>query len=151
LSGVTTDLLTGLAQRATTATIGPKWSPAGTYAASDIGIFLKIQPVAPDRCITLAAVDQGDDILLPFGQKMVQVRARGAANNPMDCDDILDSIKAVFHGSLDLTFGTAHVITMMRRLRVPMGMDESKRWDAVDQYYLDVDSPATALQPTYGP
>jgi hypothetical protein len=107
-------------------------------------------PASPDRVITLTAVNQGDDITMPLGQVMVQVRGRGLPNRPTDVDDLLDSIFAVLHGTTNLVFGSVTVVQMNRKVSVPMGMDDSKRWERVDQYYLDLDFPPTANRPAQG-
>jgi len=80
----------------------------------------------------------------------VQVRTRGNPNDPLDVDDLGDSIFELLHGRTDLTFGPVHIIQMNRRQSVPMGMDASKRWERADQFYLDVDYPATANRPVGG-
>lgn len=146
----TSDLLTGIATMIAGAGLGITYSPAGTYLASQTGIFMKIMPATPDRVVTLTAVNQGDNITMPLGQVMVQVRGRGIAGNPVDVDDLLDSIFNILHGTTNLTFGGLTVIQMNRKVSVPMGMDDSKRWERVDQYYLDVSTPPTALRPASG-
>jgi hypothetical protein len=148
---VTTDILTGAAARiAALASPAILWSPAGTYSAAQTGIFLKLLPAAPDRCVTLNLVPQGDDPSMPYGQSMLQVRGRGLPNKPTDVDDLLDSIFDVMHGAVNLTFGACHITQMNRRTSVPMGMDDSKRWERIDQFYLDVDYPPTTARPDGG-
>ena len=126
------------------------FNPNGVYQSNQTGIFEKIMPAAPDRVITLTAVYQGDDVTMPLGQVMVQVRGRGVPNKPRDVDDLLDPIFNILHGATYLTFGSVTVIQMNRRVSTPMGMDDSKRWERVDQYYLDVDFPATTNRPAQG-
>lgn len=148
---VTTDLLAGIAGMITAGVTGTAWDPAGVYQAGQTGIFLKLMPTAPDRVITLTAVSQGDNPSMPLGQVMIQVRGRGLPNRPTDVDDLLDACFDVLHGTTDLVFGATTVVQMNRRVSAPMGMDEaSKRWERVDQYYLDVDYPPTVLRPVQG-
>lgn len=147
--GATRDLLNGIAGMIVTAGIGVL-NPNGIYAANDTGILFLIMPAAPDRAITLTAVSQGDNITMPLGQVMVQVRVRGLPNNPLDALDLSDSIFGILHGAKDLTFGSVHVIQMNRKVNVPMGQDDAKRTELVDQYYLDVDAPETTLRPAGG-
>lgn len=147
-----TDLYNGIATMIaaqTTPTI--VWNPTGVYTANQTGIMLKLMPVAPDRVVTLTLVPQGDDPSMPLGQVMLQVRGRGLANRPTDVDDLLDSIFVVLHGTKDLPMGSCTIVQMNRRVMVPMGMDDaSKRWERVDQYYLDVDYPPTINRPEGG-
>jgi hypothetical protein len=147
--GATRDLLNGLAGMIAAAGFGV-FNPNGVYASTDTGIIMLIMPGSPDRVIVLNAVSQGDNITIPLGQVMVQVRVRGLPNNPLDALDLSDSIFAILHGTKDLTFGSVHVIQMNRKVNVPMGQDDVKRSEMVDQYYLDVDAPPTALRPAGG-
>lgn len=145
---VTTDLLEGIAGMIVAGVAGTTYNPSA--ATVNGGILLKFMPASPDRVITLTAVFQGDDITMPLGQVMVQVRGRGLPNRPTDVDDLLDSIFTVLHGTTNLTFGSVTVIQMNRKVSVPMGMDDSKRFERVDQFYLDLDFPASANRPAQG-
>lgn len=145
----TGDLVDGIAGIIVAAGLAT-FNPNGVYQPTDTGIFEKIMPAAPNRVITLTAVYQGDDITMPLGQVMVQVRGRGVPNKPRDVDDLLDPIFNILHGATYLTLGSVTVIQMNRRVSTPMGMDDSKRWERVDQYYLDVDFPATTNRPAQG-
>ncbi|MCU1408464.1 MAG: hypothetical protein JWM23_544 [Microbacteriaceae bacterium] len=147
---VTSDLLNGLAQMIAGADLGVSFTPSGVYTSGQTGVFMKIMPAAPDRVVTLAAVPQGDDISMPLGQVMVQIRGRGLPNRPVDVDDLLDGIFGVLHGATNLVFGSVTVIQMNRRVSVPNGMDDLKRWERIDQYYLDVDFPPTPNRPEQG-
>lgn len=145
---VTTDLLEGIAGMIVAGVAGTTYNPSA--ATVNGGILLKFMPASPDRVITLTAVFQGDDITMPLGQVMVQVRGRGLPNRPTDVDDLLDDIFAVLHGTTNLVFGSVTVIQMNRKVSVPMGMDDSKRFERVDQFYLDLDFPASANRPAQG-
>lgn len=148
--GSTTELIDGFAQTIATAGLAT-WNASGTYTAGQTGIFRKIMPAAPDRVITLTIVDQGDDITMPLGSKMLQVRGRGAPNQPWDVDDLLDPVFTLLHGATNLVFGSQTIIQCVRRVSAGMGMDEaSKRWERADQYYLDVDAAPTPLRPAGG-
>lgn len=147
---VTSDLLTGIAQMIAGAGLGITYSPTGVYTSGQTGIFMKIMPAAPDRVVTLTAVNQGDDITDPFGQIMVQVRGRGLPNKPVDADDLLDGIFTILHGTKGLVFGSMTVDQCNRKVSIPMGADTSQRWERIDQYYLDASFPATANRPDGG-
>ncbi len=149
--GTTTDLLNGIAAKiAAEVTPTIVWNPNAVYTAGQTGVFMKFMPTTPDRVVVLTAVNQGNDLTMPTGQQMVQVRGRSLPNRPTDVDDLLDSIMDVLHGATNLIFGTVTVMQMNCKVSVPMGMDELKRWERVDQYYLDVATPPTALRPTSG-
>lgn len=146
----TSDLLTGLAAMIAGAGLGITYNQNGIYTSGQTGILMKVMPSTPDRVVVLNAVSQGDHITLPQGQVMVQIRGRGLPGQPLDVDTLLDSIKTILHGSTNLIFGGVTVIQMNRQVRAPLGMDDSKRWETADQYYLDVATPPTALQPASG-
>lgn len=122
----------------------------GIYASSDTGIFMKVIPASPDRAVVITVVPQGDNVTMPLGQVMVQIRTRGLPNDPLDTDDLADSIFALLHGQTNLPMGALTIVQMNRKTSVPMGMDASKRWERVDQFYLDVDYPPTINRPTGG-
>lgn len=146
----TTALLDGFATLIAAEVPGILWNAGGTYTAGQTGIFRKIMPTAPDRVVTLTIVDLGDDVSMPLGQKMLQVRGRGLPNRPWDVDDLLDPIFDVLHGRTYIVIGGQTVIQCNRRVSTPMGMDDSKRFERVDQYYLDVDVPPTLNRPVGG-
>lgn len=146
----TTELLDGFATTIAAAGLA-SWNPTGVYTSGQTGIFRKILPADPDRAIALTLVNTDDDVTMPLGQKMLQVKGRGVPNNPTDVDDLLDSIFDILHGATGLVFGGQTVIQCLRRVSVPMGMDEaSHRWERLDQYYLDVDAAPTANRPEQG-
>jgi hypothetical protein len=52
------------------------------------------------------------------------------------------------HNLTDRTFGSVHVVQMLRTSAIPLGMDDqSRRWMRSDNYSVDVDLPGTALRP----
>lgn len=147
--GTTTELLDGFATIIAAAGLAA-WTPTGIYAANETGIFRKVLPDAPDRAIALTLVDTSDDPTMPLGSKMLQVRGRGRPSEPWDVDDLLDPIFDLLHGRTDITIGSQTVIQCLRRVSAPMGMDNAKRWERADQFYLDVDAPPTSLRPERG-
>lgn len=146
----TTTLSNGLAALLAASGLGLTWNPTGGYTAGQTGVTMKLMPTTPDRVVAITVVWAGDDITMPSSQPMVQIRGRGLPNNPLDVDELLDSIADVLHGATRLTFSGITVVQMNRRVVVPMGMDDSKRWERIDQYYLDVDVPPTTNRPTGG-
>ena len=146
----TSDLLEGIARMIATAGIGVSYNKDGWYVGSTTGVYMKTTPDKPDRAVVLNSVNQGDDITMPLGEVMVQVKGRGAANRPLDVDDLLDDIFAILHGTTGLAFGGIIVIQMNRRVSVPMGRDDNNRWSRIDQYYLDVEATPTSNRPIGG-
>lgn len=146
----TTDLLTGIAQLIAAQVPAITFNPSGVYTTGQTGIFFKVMPPSPDRAVVLHAVNQGDSITDPFGQIMVQVLFRGAQGNPLDVDDLGDSVFDILHGTTGLIFGSMTAVQMNRKVSVPMGMDDLKRWSRADQYYSDVAFPPTVNRPAGG-
>ena len=148
---VTTDLTDGLAALiAATASPAIAWKPAAAYASTDTGLYRKTIPASPDRGIAITVIPQGDNPSQPYGQVMIQLKGRGLPNNPTDVDDLLDSVFAFLHGATNLVLGSVTVIQINRGVRVPMGQDDSKRWELIDQYYADLNYPPTSNRPYAG-
>ncbi|AXA97587.1 minor capsid protein [Microbacterium sp. PM5] len=146
----TKELLTGIAEFLAGAGVGLTWNPAGIYTSAQTGILVKRMPDNPDRVVTLTLVPTADDPLMPLGSKMLQVRGRGARNDPLDVDDLLDPIFDVLHGRTNWLIGSQVIVQCLRRISAPMGEDGNYRTERADQYYLDVDAAPTPLRPAGG-
>lgn len=146
----TKELLTGIAEYLAGAGLGLSWNPSGTYTTNQVGIFAVFMPDSPDRVVVLTLVDTGDDPSMPLGSKMLQVRGRGARNDPLDVAEILDPIFDVLHGRTNWAIGSQVIVQCLRRVSAPMGLDSNHRNERADQYYLDVDAIPTSLRPAGG-
>lgn len=146
----TKDILDGVAQLLAGAGLGLSYDPAAVYGAGETGIFMMHMPDSPDRCVVLNLVDTSDDPSMPLGSKMLQVRGRGARNDPLDVGELLDPIFDTLHTRENVTVGGQTIIQILRRVSAPMGSDANLRWERADQYYLDVDAAPTALRPAGG-
>lgn len=129
---------------------GFAWSPSGTYTSDVTGVFARRTPADPDRVVTVTVTPQGDDPSLPFGQIMVQVKARGNRGDPLDADRILGQIFDVLHGRTNIPASGYTVVQINRRINAPLGFDDNNRAMVADQYYADVDYPPTGLRPDGG-
>lgn len=140
----TSDLLEGFAWQLHNAGIGV-YRPDGVYAATDIGIVLKVVPVAPDRVIVLNTYTPGnsDHVDQPLGTVAVQMRYRGRPNKPLDTDDTKDAVFNLIQGQEQYRYGTVQAISVNRFSSMPMGQDGSKRLEHIDNYYVDTETPAT--------
>lgn len=143
------DIQTGVAALIASWGIGV-YTPSGIYAAGDTGIYMEAVPESPNRILTLTFVAQGDDPSLPYGNGMLQIRARGIVGDPMDSRTLLGSIFDRLHASTNLQFGTTNVTQILRRVSVPLGQDDSKRWSRADQYYCDYTVAPTTNRPMNG-
>lgn len=130
----TTDLLTGLAAHLTSAGIAdPK--------------FYKALPTSPDRAIALTAYSASDEPKVAASTIRVQIWFRGIVNNSLDVDELGDSVFNILQGAEDLTFGTAHVVQILRKSSIQLGADANKRNERSDNYELDLDVPVTPGRP----
>lgn len=146
------DLIDAVAQILAANIPAAAYNPAGTYTAGQVGIFDMLMPASPDEVIVLTWVPQSEDPADPSGTGMLQIRARGAANRPRRPVEILDAASVPFLGATHIPLNETglEIIQVTSRVRVPMGMDDSKRWDWSDNYTLDVSYTPTVLRPFGG-
>ena len=130
----TTDLLTGLTAYVSAAGI------------TDPG-FMKALPTSPDRCYAVTAYSASDEAKVALSKIRVQFWFRGIVNNSLDVDELGDSVFNLLQGAEDLTFGTAHVVQMLRVSSIQLGADANKRNERSDNYELDLDVPVTPGRP----
>lgn len=146
------DLIDGFAAILVANVPGAAYHLDTPYVAGELGIFNMLLPASPDECITLTWVPQSENPADPSGTGLLQVRARGAANKPRRPVEILDQVGSAFLGATHIPIGDSglEIIQVTSRVRVPMGMDDSKRWDWSDNYTLDVYYTPTLLRPAAG-
>jgi hypothetical protein len=143
---VTRDLLYGIAGMLNGVAVDLTWLGPGTGT----GILMKTMPDSPDRCIVLNVIPQNDNITIAYGEVDVQLAARGARNNPLDVDDILDAAFVILHGAKAIVCGSVTITQMNRFSSIPMGQDQLVRNERVDKYRLTLDYPTTTLRPPGG-
>jgi hypothetical protein len=146
---VTNDILTGYSNLIASASLGV-FKTSGVYLASDLGIYWKIMPDAPDRVIVLNLIPLTDEVNMPLGRSILQIAARGARNKPIDVDDILDPIFDLLQNRTNDIFGATTVVQCLRMGSTPMGQDENVRFERADKYDLDLSQAPTALRPVSG-
>jgi hypothetical protein len=141
--GYTEDLLDGLASATAVAGIGLYQDTA--YATSDIGIGIGD---IPTDCVSgigitdyLATNDSPNQALGLVG---IQFLFRGLPDDRVSVTNLADAVFQLWQGVTHRQFGTCHVIQMLRRTSLPLGVDELRRWRRADNYYLDINPPATS-------
>lgn len=130
----TTDLLVGLS------------AYVAARGVNDPG-FMKALPTAPDRCFALTAYSTSDQPKVAATKIRVQFWFRGIVNNSLDVDEFADSVFNLLQGAEDLTFGTAHVVQILRVSSMQHGIDANKRSERSDNFEFDVDTPTTPGRP----
>lgn len=147
----TRDLFYGVAALLVAGTTDLQWNSAGTgYVTNKTTIWPKVMDAEPDRQLVITIVPFTDDPTLPIGLAMVQLKGRGIVGAPLDVDDLLDECFPLLQNLKDVTMGSVHIVQMQRKTVVPSTMDDLKRWERIDQYYLDLDYPTTALRNASG-
>lgn len=134
------DLLNGLAAFLAAAGAGT-YRSSGAYAAGETGIFFAAMPQSPDRAIVLTPYPVADDPSLSDSVVGVQIRCRGGFD-PHDVEAVADGVFTVLHGKYAFDLGPVHVVEALRRSGVPLGRDDSNRWEHSDNYYLTVHRPS---------
>lgn len=145
----TRDLLTTVAQMIAAAGVG-SWSTTGVPSPNLPAVVLKKMPASPDRAIVLNLVSQGDDVSMPLGRVMIQVRSRGAKNDPLDASDLDDAVFNLLHGISHLAVGSAEIIQLRRQVNTTLGFDDLNREEVVSQFYGDIAAAPTVLRPEGG-
>lgn len=147
----TLDLLDGVSAYIVSGVPGTAFNASGTYPTGVTGIFHMLMPPTPDEVIVVTWVPQVEHPSMPQGSGLLQVRCRGAANKPRRPIELLDKISDLFLGKLTIPLSaTVQIMQVRDRVRAPLGMDDSKRWDWTDNYTLDVAWTPTAARPASG-
>jgi hypothetical protein len=146
VTGWTTNLLIGLAERLDTAGI-VRWQATGAYTAGGLPpVFLRALGDAPDIAVALAAYGdpENEDAGLSDVVQAVQIRTRGD-RDPVTVDDLADQIWDELHGAAMLRLGTAPNVVattlIRRRSTAALGVDAAGRYERVDNYYITAARP----------
>lgn len=114
---------------------GWKWGTG--YTASDVAVYYGPIKSSPDRAVGVRLYQAEDDLETGLAQRRIQVRYRGAKNNPAGADDLADEGFAVLQG-LSRTAG----INGIRRESIAiLGADTNGREERTDNYTVVIDNP----------
>ncbi len=146
MSGLYSNLLTGLAAYLQTNTIGT-YSTTTAYTSTQTGIVLGTMPQSPDSIVALAAYGVSDEPLTNHSIIGVQIRCRYGGADPRAADDLADSIFVLLHGATHLALGSgASAVTVVlceRASFLPLGQDELNRYSNSSNYYCHTYYPST--------
>jgi hypothetical protein len=123
-------------------TLGIDWEPTGAYAAGKTGIYVEVVPATPDRIVTLATYDLGDDAMYADSLVGLQIRTR-AGQDPRDVLDLDEACSAVLNGRWPDTMGGIQVQTITRTSGVMLGQDDNLRWSRTSNFTCSLHLPAT--------
>jgi len=143
------DFLTGLAQMISDSSIAV-YRPTGAYAAGERAVVFGGWPQAPDACIVLNYTPVTDGVMVPMGRGILEVHSRGRQGDPFGPGELAIPVFDLIHNMQNQTFGTSHVVQILRDHVAPLEQDALKRFRRVDIYYADLDAPGTTNRPSAG-
>jgi len=143
------DLLTGIAQMISDSNIA-LYKPSGAYGAADRAIVFGAWPQAPDKCIVLNYTPVTLATMIPMERGILEVHIRGAAGDVFDSTETAAAIRDLLQGIRSTPLGTANVIQILHNNSVPLVQDANKRFEHVETFIVDVDSPPTVNRPDGG-
>jgi len=104
------------------------------YLASEVALFVGAIDPTPDRAIGVRVYGTTDD---DVAERRVQLRIRGAKNQPLSADRMADLAFTVLHG-LSRVGG----INDIRRISMtPLGSDTNGREERTENYQIILDNP----------
>lgn len=143
------DLLTGIAQMISDSSIA-LFRPNGVYSAAENGIVFGGWPQSPDRCVVLnyTPVRLGTMVAMEMG--LLEVHVRGLPQKPFSATDTASAIRDLLHNLRNKPLGTANIIQALHQNSVPLVQDGNRRYEHVEVFTLDLDTPATANRTAAG-
>lgn len=143
------DLLTGIAQLISDTSIAV-YRPAGAYGAADNAIVFGVWPQAPDRCIVLNYTPVTLATMIPMERGILEVHVRGAAGDPFDATETAAAVRDLLQGIRSHALGSANIIQILHNNSVPLVQDANRRFEHVETFVVDVDTPPTVNRPDGG-
>jgi hypothetical protein len=136
----TATLVHGLAEYLATNGVAV-YRPTGVYRDDETGIVLGTVPASPPRVVVLTPYPLSDDVDQADSVLGLQVRVRGAGPDPREALDLVDAVFVELHGATHLDLAGALVHLAERTASLPMGRDESGRYEHADTYQLTAHRP----------
>jgi hypothetical protein len=131
--GWTNDLLRGIAQHLENQGIGT-YDPTGVPSGDPVWIVVGPMPASPDRVIGIAdytpnGQNQSSDVA-----RQVQVRVRGARNDPGSMNDLRDAVEDALDGLTSVKYGQVAVQQIFLGPRAELGQDGNQRSEATSNF-----------------
>ncbi|ERG63538.1 hypothetical protein L332_03610 [Agrococcus pavilionensis RW1] len=115
---------------------GRQWGGAGTYPESVVGVFYGRIESSPDRAVGVAVYDTADDARDYVRARRVQVRSRGARDDPAGADALADEHVPLLVG-LSRHRGLLHVEWLSS---ARLGADDNGREERTDNFLITLDN-----------
>lgn len=145
------DLMEGVAAALAAASHGI-WRPAGVYAPGEHAIVLETAPQAPDTVTVLTAYALADDPTGSTSAIGLQVRTRGAGQDPRTARDMANDVYLFLHGRWAWTLPNGcHVIQIQRQSHVSGGRDDNQRHSVLQNFHADLYVPDLNQHPEETP
>jgi len=117
---------------------GWPWRPTGpAYDPSEVGIYYGAIAPAPDQGVGLRVYYADDPHPVGVRVRRVQLRFRGARNDPASADTLAAAAFTALHGLARV----AGLSLVTRVLVAQLGTDESARQERADSYQIILDNP----------
>lgn len=141
----TGSLLDGIAQLLAGGGAGTYRTDGSAYLAAETAIVFGTLPQSPARCIALAYYPVAETIATQTGQHGVQIRTRGADQDPNDVDQLADNCHRLLHGLALVALNSVTAGLIWHQSGASLGQGPDTLWQRSDNYYLWADRPANAL------
>jgi hypothetical protein len=143
------DLLTGIAQMISDSSIAV-YKPADPYSAADNAIVFGTWPQSPDTCVVLNYTPVTLATMIPMERGILEVHVRGAQGDPFGATETAAAIRDLLQGVRAKPLGAANIIQILHSNSVPLVQDTNRRFEHVETFILDLDTPPTANRPDGG-
>ncbi|MFJ4286404.1 minor capsid protein [Paenarthrobacter nicotinovorans] len=136
------DLLTGIAELIADSSIAV-YKPNGVYGAAETGIVFGVWPQSPDRCVVLNYTPVNLATMIPMERGILEVHVRGAQGDPFGASDTAAAVRDLLQGMTAKPLGSSNIIQVLHNNSVPLVQDANRRFEHVETFILDVDTPPT--------
>jgi hypothetical protein len=129
----TNDLLTGIAQHLENQSLG-NWDPNGVSA--EVAIVIGPMPPTPNRVIAIEDYTPNGKNQATDVTRLIQVRCRGAANNPASVRDLRDAVEDALDGLAWVDLGGVAVQQIFLGPRALLGVDGNNRTETTSNFTI---------------
>lgn len=113
------------------------------FLPDDVALTAKVLPDSPDRAlaVTVYGREESPDPNLSDLVLAVQVRSRGRAADPLECDDLAEAARLALHQAHRTTWGSLRIERVYWFTGGHIGPDENGRQERSDNYRMVLQRP----------
>lgn len=141
----TGSVLDGIAQLLAGGGVGTYRTDGSAYAPGETAIVFGTLPQTPARCIALSYYPVTETVATQTGQHGVQIRTRGADQDPNDVDQLADNCHRILHGLTLVALNSVTAGQIRHQSGASLGQGPTLQWERSDNYYVWADRPAQAI------